>query len=343
MGLLFEGRKTVECVKVGLSLDGIVDTFKQIAASNENASVKTYEAEDEGTACITFISYFVPKLLSDFTVECIARMTPLHPSAILKAMLTDRAAAAEGRLGDARGSVYVLEHTSEYSVIEYDLDELDRAPYFEKWGATGFPVLKVHAAAAGISLEYDPEPYLTLGDALNVLKRVSGIWEKVSREEWESRAKGRILAAEERHRRWEEERQRLIAEAKPKIVEGVASGRFETRNEAIAALEYEHNIVVAAWNGTESERAEAYWKTHPEKRREIENKISELESKLKESKSKEADMRKEIAYLTSSLAFLVKGKRIQQLHSGIAEEENRQTLLQEKIKDLQSSFDTMPR
>lgn len=343
MGLLFEGRKTIECVKVGLPLDRIMDAFKQIAASNGNASVKAYEMEDEGTATITFISYFVPKLLSDFTVECIARMTPLHPSAILKAMMADRAAAAKGRLGDARGSIYVLEHTSEYSVIEYDLDELDRAPYFEQWGATGFPVLKVHAAAAGINLEYDPEPYLTLGDALSALKRVSGIWEKVSREEWENRAEKRILAAEERHRRWEEEQQRLVAEAKPKIVEGVASGRFETRNEAIAALEYEHNIVVAAWNGTKSERAEAYWNAHPEKRKEIESEISELESKLKESKSKEADMRKEIAYLTSSLSFLIKGKRIQQLHSGIAEEENRQTLLQEKIKDLQSSFDTMPR
>ena len=342
MGLLFEGRRTIECVKVGLPLDGIVDAFKQIAASNGNASVKTYEAEDEGTAIITFISYFIPKLLSDFTVECIARMTPLHPSTILKVMMTDRAAAAEGRLGDARGSIYVLEHNSEYSVIEYDLDELDRAPCFEQWGATGFPVLKVHAAAAGINLEYDPEPYLTLGDALSALKRVSGIWEKASREEWEDRAEKRISAAEERHRRWEEEQQRLVAEAKPKIVEGVASGRFETRNEAIAALEYEHNIVVAAWNGTKAERAAAYWKAHPEKRKEIEVKISELESKLKESKSKETDMRKEIAYLTGSLAFLVRGKRLKQLHSGIAEEEDRQALLQKKIEKLQSSFDAMP-
>ena len=340
MDLYLEGRKTVECVKIDASLDKIRAVLEEAASSFVNTTVKLHEDLSDGTATIDIHSNYTPRLLDEFTVEKIARATPLYPRTILSSVMSDREAAAKGMLngGFGAGLMFVLEHTEDFSVIEYDLDDMDRKNSFDSARAFGYQSLVLAAAAAGINLQYEPEPMMTMRDGLNAIKKAFGNWEKVPKEEWEQRAKERTRAAEEIKRKEKERRAILVKEAKEAIVAGFQRGEYETYNEARAALDYEPTIVAAAWRTGQAEIVKAYWQGHPVKRSHIEAEISQMKASLTSSKSREDGLREELASLTG----LFKGRKRREITALIAKESAKQEDLQKKIDSLSATFDAVP-
>lgn len=337
---MLAGRKTVECVKIAASLDQIAAVLEETANGFVNTHIKAFTDDRDGTAQFDIISHFTPRLLSDFTVERIVRATPLYAQTIMTCVTTDRQAATSGRLDLTFGPrpIVVLEHTDDYTVLEYDLDDLDIERTFNKSGAIGYQSLALAAAAAGIDLQYDPEPMMTLRNGLNAMKKAFGDWEKVPKEEWEKRAEKRIEAAEEIERKEKEDRRRLVEEAKAAVIEGVEQGRYASYNEARADLDFKHDIVATAWRLTKKERAEAYWRNHAEDRIIIDATVSKLKSDLADSKSRETSLREELASLTG----FFKGRKRQEVAAKIEAEASKQEDLQKQIDALNAKFETMP-
>ncbi|MEE0845721.1 MAG: hypothetical protein U0L71_05950 [Eggerthellaceae bacterium] len=340
MESFFGDSKTVECIKVGLSLNSIKEILESCARNYINAKIHVSEDAKDGTASIVVDSPFTPKLLDDYLVEKIVRATPLYAETVMKCVLTDREIAERGGLGlSGGGMVYIPEYTDSYTVIEFDLDCLDRKPsFFGGERAIGFQTLKLCAAAAGFELEYEPEPGMTLRDALNAIKEATDSWEKVKRAEWEHRAELRMQAARKKEQEEKEKRRKLIKEAKTIVIKGVEQGKYESCNEAIADLDIESSIVGAAWRGTKKERAEAYWNSHPERRLQIEASLSQAKSDLSVSRHCESDLRKELESLTGWF----KGKKRREIVAKIEAEAAKQEQLQKKVDKLSSQFESMP-
>ena len=340
MKLYLEGRKTVVCVRVAASLDRINEVLEETASNYINTSIKLFGDQSDGTATINICSHFTPRLLDDFTVERIARATPFYPQTILSSVMADREAAATGRLdrGFGPGPIFVLDHAEDYTVFEYDLDDLDKKPSFDKTRALGYQSLVLAAVAAGINLRYDPEPMMTMRDGLNAIQKVFGDWEKLPKKEWERKAKERIQAAKENEQKEKERRSKLIEEAKAVIVKGVEKGKYTSVNESIADLEYDDSIVRAAWRRVHEEIVKAYWRRHSEKRARIEADISQAKSELASSKSRESSLREELA----SLSGLFKGKKRREVAELIERETVKQEEPQKRIESLSAKFDTMP-
>ncbi len=342
MGLLFEDKKTVNCIKAGLSLDEIKTILERAADGFATSSVKTVPYEDSGTATIEIRTIFIPQPLEDSIFERIASATPLYARTALKCFLADREAAESGRLGTSWAFLQVLELAEDHTVFEYDLDSLDYEPLFLPTSAAGYPVLSMHAAAAGINLEYQPEPILTLRAAIKALESNARSWEKVSRKQYEDDANRRIAAAEaeeERKRREKQERRaKLVAAAKSAIVDGVLKGKYASKNEAEADLDFASDIISLAWRQTAEERAKAYWRCHSEERSEIESEIDQLKSKIESSKSLETSLREKLASLTG---FFKGGKR-REVTAEIEAETAKREKMEQRIEMLASRFETMP-
>lgn len=337
---LLLGRKTVECLKFNASFDAIKAVLEETASNYMNTSLRIYEDPRDGIAQISINSNFTPKLLDDFIVERIARATPLYPRTILSSVMTDRESASSGMLNGSFGPkpILILEHTDDYTVIEYDLDDLDVTQTFDKSRAFGYQAVALAAAAAGINLQYEPEPMMTVRDGVNAIKKAFADWEKVPKKEWEQRAEKRALAGEEAERKEKEERQKIIEEAKKAVVDGVAQGKYESCNEARADLDFKPDIIAAAWRQTKKERAEAYWSAHSADRIVIDATVSRLKSDLASSKHRESSYREELASLTG----FFKGRKRQELAANIEMETSKQEELQKQIAALNAKFETMP-